>query len=147
MGAHFDSRVIPENVLKCMRPEDRKDLGVATASERDEKIAGREEAAEQKVVENYLRLHGFLPSTADMIRTVAKVGYYIHLNDTRKNPLILDLLILHRDGRYLQIEMKVRDKFQPGQTELIEQGFGKLAWSAAQAIEFIKEWLECCSGS
>jgi len=141
MPARFSSAVIPENILRCMKPEDRRVLGVETRAELDVKISEKSESKEQKLVEMYLMQHGFLPATVDMIQSGKAKGYYWHLNNTRRNPLLLDLLILDARGRYLMIEMKVRDVWQPGQKELVAQGYGVVAWSAAEAIEKIKGWM------
>lgn len=49
---------IPDNVLKCMRPEDRKAIGLHTVEEYTEKACVEYERKLQAGCENYLRLHG-----------------------------------------------------------------------------------------
>ena len=51
-------------------------------------------------------------------------GWYIHLHDTKRNPVILDYLILwHKTGRYCEIELKSRSgKIRPIQKRILEHG-------------------------
>jgi hypothetical protein len=53
-------KVLPESFLKCMRPEDRAELGRAgrLQAEADARGAARSEKALQRQIENYLRLRG-----------------------------------------------------------------------------------------
>ena len=50
------------------------------------------------------------------------MGWYIHLPKAKGNPLILDLLIIHNDGRWLEIELKTGEgRLLNHQRQLVEQ--------------------------
>lgn len=49
---------LPENIRKCMTPEDRKRLGVLTNPEKGVEVAAKNEKKLQGEVANYLNLHG-----------------------------------------------------------------------------------------
>jgi len=57
--------------------------------------------------ESWLRCNGWWPRTPSFImQGEPPCGWYIHLYKTKKNPLMLDLLLLANSGSYLEIELK-----------------------------------------
>jgi len=96
----------------------------------------------QAQVEGWLANRGYSRLTSgDIAAGPPERGYFFHLAQPRGNPLLLDLLILDRTGRALQLELKMPPvKWQPGQAELISQGFGRLACSFEDAVKAVTDW-------
>lgn len=65
-------------------------------------------------------------------------GWYGHLVVAKGNPFMADLIILSpRQNRSLMVECKVRDRYQPGQRQMIEAGAWvevRTAQAFAQAV-------------
>lgn len=61
-------KVLPENILKCMRPEDRRKLGQKTAAEVLAQGEATSEKALQKQIVGLLRLKGIEPIVSRMDR-------------------------------------------------------------------------------
>ena len=67
-------------------------------------------------------------------------GWFIHLSQTKRNPILLDLLILSHTGKYIEIELKTETgKLRVEQEALIAQG-GFLARGSVPAMDIIREW-------
>ena len=61
----------------------------------------------QRAAEQWLAYRGYLPSTPRTLQAGRpKRGWQYHWPRCQGNPLILDLLLLGLDGRWLQIELK-----------------------------------------
>ena len=93
--------------------------------------------------QKYLRQRGYLPATATMAEMEAHSrmanGWYIHLAEPRGNPLLPDLLVLDFTmAKCIAIELKVRNKYQPGQREFIAIG----AWHEARSLDDVKAILD-----
>jgi len=67
-------------------------------------------------------------------------GYFGHWFNNRRNPFILDLLILSPTGHYLMVDLKVSNHYQPGQKEIVAQGYGHFAWSLDDFIVILNKW-------
>jgi hypothetical protein len=94
-------------------------------------------------VGGYLTQRGYVYLTgANAVEQPSARGYWLHLNAARRNPMLLDVLVLHPSGRYLMVELKVRDEWQTGQKELIAQGYGTSAWSIGEFAAKLKMWEE-----
>lgn len=139
---------LPQHVIDKMTPEDRAEFGLKTTheheKERNENVAKHEEKAEkniQSAVESYLIHLGYERRTPeDIKRGMSDSGYFIHLHATKRNPIILDLLVLSHAGTYLEIELKTATgKLTPEQECLVSYG-GSLARSAEEACAIILEW-------
>jgi len=107
------------------------------------KADAKNEKALQEQVENMLGLMGFKRRTPDELEAgPPKFGWVIHLHVTKRNPILLDILLLGLDGRYLELELKTRNRWQRGQKEIIAQGPAVLAHTFAEANLRVMEWLE-----
>lgn len=133
-----------------MSPEDRAENGLKSTAELEASGEKRrkqvEEKAEKEIqsqVEAWLIHHGFERRTKDDIaRGMPESGYFIHLYEAKRNPILLDLLILSHSGKYLELELKTATgPISPEQKCLIAYG-GSLARSSEEAIEIIKEWID-----
>ena len=134
---------LSDRVVDMLSTADRKALGVKT---RAEITVAQEQKAEkdiQAVVENWLRQNGYWPrAPAFLDGKTPLCGWYIHLHDTKKNPIILDLLILGNDGRYLELELKTLTGGVRPEQEAILNAPGRtgLARTTEDAIEMIRQW-------
>jgi len=98
---------ITPKLAGMMSKVDRKALGVLTPDECRLKVEGMAEKELQGLCENWLTLHGFRRRTPEEIaRQGHCAGWFIHMHETKRNPIILDLLILFQSGKYIEIELK-----------------------------------------
>ena len=135
-------RFVPnDKIIERMTPEQRKELGLKTRDEIDTKLAEKDEKTIQIGVESWLRLRGYWPRTPAFLDGKApEKGWYIHLHQSKKNPIILDLLILSHDGRYLELELKTAKGPVRPQQEAILKGRASIARSIKEAVEEIQKW-------
>ena len=103
---------IPANMIEKMNPADRKALGLKTRAEIIGGIEDKSEKQIQRDCENLLRSRGYWPRTPGYLDggaggSVKQSGWYVHIYDTKRNPILLDLLIIAiNTGRYLEAELK-----------------------------------------
>jgi len=137
--------VLPQHIIEKMSAKDRKELGLKTMAEKEESIDAASEAQIQSEVEAWLRLNGFWPrSDAYLDGKKPPKGWYFHLNKAKRNPIMLDLLIMALDGRCLELELKTATgPVRPYQKSILETtACATMARSTLEAIEKIKEWLK-----
>ena len=141
---NYNGKALPQHVIEKMSSADRKELGLMTDAEKVDKNASRLEAEIQKDVEAYLKQLGYFPRTPhDILRGMPRAGWYIHVHKAKRNPIILDLLILSHSGQYLELELKTNDgRVRDEQAALLSYGNSALAREAMPAFEIIKEWHE-----
>ncbi len=139
----LSSTVLPENIVRCMSDEDKARFKVKTVAEQIEHARNASEAEIQEKVERYLQYLGFQPRTPKAIKAgKPRAGWYVHLHKCKENPLILDLLILHNEGLFFELELKRNNgkwSSEP-QRMLVEYG-GSVAYSAEQSVSHINTWL------
>ena len=103
----YDAKLVSDKVIAMMDPSDRKALGIRTPEERRVKVGFKLERELQNQCEKWLTLHGFRRRTpADICRPGPCAGWFIHIHEAKRNPILLDLLILFSDGHYREIELK-----------------------------------------
>ena len=134
-----------QRIIDMMSNEDRKAMGYKSGSEIEadrEKNEAKSEKLIQKTVEAYLVQLGYESRSSDSIlRGVPKSGFYYHLSSPKRNPIMLDLLILGNDGRFMELELKKKGGvLSDEQAVLFCQWRGNLAFSSRGAMEIIKEW-------
>ena len=137
----MNAKALPQKIIDAMRPEDRTSLGIKTSAEQLASISAKNEAQLQKSVEAYLIQLGYEKrTTSEIQRSKPRSGWQVHLHAAKKNPMLLDLLILGNDGRYLELELKTATgKLSDDQKKLVEHG-GSVAYSAEEAAEIIRRW-------
>ena len=75
--------------------------------EAKDKAADRQEKHLQRECEAWLQMHGYWKRTPTWIMAgTPPRGWQFHLDNARKNPMLLDILLLGNDGRYFEIELK-----------------------------------------
>ena len=121
---HSNANLLTDRQIAMMSPADRGALGVKTVEERQIVKGFELEHELQRACENWLTLHGFRRrSPEDICRAGDCAGWFIHINVTKRNPILLDLLILFSDGHYREIELKsCRGKPSVEQDNLIQRG-------------------------
>ena len=104
-------------------------------------LPAEDEASLQRNVETALELMGYRRRAPKNIRNpVPPRGWFIHVHRAKGNPIVLDLLILHRSGRYLEMELKVKGgRVSDDQKGILAKG-GRLAWSIQEAVDIVKQW-------
>jgi hypothetical protein len=93
---------------------------------------------------------GFVRRTKTGIHGVKpRTGWLVHLYEAERNPILLDILLLHHCGRYMECELK-RPKggvFSPEQKAIIAVGDPRWVTSATSVANFeakLVAWLEIC---
>ena len=77
--------------------------------EAKDKAADKQEKHLQRECEAWLSLRGYAKRTPTWILAERpKRGWQFHLNKAQGNPMLLDILLLGNDGRYLEVELKQR---------------------------------------
>lgn len=120
-------------------------------------LAGRRQAARgrekesvlQATVERWLEQRGYWRMTPkNMAMAVRGVvlgemrGFFGHWPQARGNPLVADLLVVSwpKQRPPLFLELKARDKWQPGQKEAVWLGLWRVAWTVGEAFGHVEEW-------
>jgi hypothetical protein len=104
------------------------------------RVADRAEAVLQGQAEMWLRLRGYAPMHADQAGAAPR-GWYAHLRRPDRVPemQIADLLILSADmRRCVQLELKARRVYQPGQREHIAAGRWVECWEFAEVVAAVE---------
>lgn len=126
--------------------QNRLDLSQLRATKADVKA----EKELQRLCQNGLNQRGYVSLTGENAARCAStnaVGWYGHLGNPQKNPLMPDLFIFNAPMmRCLMVELKTHNVFQVGQKEMIE---GRAWWMASTYEEFILQlgaWEETNKG-
>jgi hypothetical protein len=128
-----------------MRPEDRKALKLQTRAELDAAYEAVSEREIQRTVETWLGRRGYRPRTGESLSEppfVQHSGWYMHLNEPRRNPYMLDLFVWSLRGRCIEIELKTATgRVRPVQAAILAAGGSvALCRSAKEAIDALIEW-------
>lgn len=134
---HFDSAAsIPHHIARQMREEDRRALHIELPEETKQRVEVKEERDLQNLCESWLRGNGYWPRTpAFLSGGQPERGYYIHLHEAKRNPILLDLLILGNDGRYLEVELKT----STGKLNILQQVICGHGAPVCRSLEALKE--------
>jgi hypothetical protein len=137
---YINPNLLPDSIIKIQSPKTRQELGVHTQEERIAKADVIAEKDIQVTCENWLTLQGFRRrSPEDIKRPGPCAGWFVHLHETKRNPILLDLLILFPDGQFVEVELKTKTgKPSPEQDALLNRG-GKLCRSFEEFKTIIKE--------
>ena len=101
----------------------------------------------QAEVEGILHHLGFWRRSKEWIRSNEKppLGWQFHMSKlgARRNPMLLDILLLRNDGHYAEFELKVPGGAWTSEQQQIlceDHGLPKFE-STAKAITYTKEWI------
>lgn len=97
----------------------------------------------QRDVENWLRQNGWWKRTPEWILIeLPPRGWLIHLHKAKKNPILLDIVLLGNDGRYTEFELKLPTGHWSSESQrILCQEHGKKKFDTFDAaIEHVKEW-------
>ena len=143
------TRSLPDDVsddIKRLNP----DLYPTAQTVRDSTATGHgveagKEAELQRDVEKWLESRGYWRRTPDSISPgfPPPKGWQVHIHQAKRNPILLDILLLSHDGRYIEIELKTRSgKLKKHQVPLVESDNGRLARCLEDAQKVVLEWEE-----
>lgn len=133
---------IPQHIVEKMGEGDRMACGVKTDAEKSAEMEKKSEAEIQKHCESWLKVMGFWPrSPAFLDGKIPDRGWYVHVHSAKKNPIVLDLLILGNDGRWLEVELKTQaGAVREHQAAILKSPNTVLCRSAEEFIEIINGW-------
>lgn len=106
----------------------------------------KSEAKLQAEVEGLLHMLGYWRRSKDWIRAGERppCGWQYHLSPkgARLNPMLLDVLLLGNDGRYVEFELKVTGGRWTSEEQrvLCEDHGARKFENAADAVAYVKEW-------
>ena len=113
---------------------------LATAVTKQQK---KNEKELQTQCEQWLMHRGYRRLTAENAEKMeyATQGWFGHLVEAKRNPLMPDLFIFDlMMKRCLMVELKVVTRYQPGQLEMINAGIWRECRTFAGFVEIVKEW-------
>lgn len=139
--SYGNPKSLPQHMIDAMSPKDRKELGLMSTDERIAKAERNDEREIQNTVEAYLVQLGYERRTPENIgRGMPRSGWFVHLHATKRNPILLDLLILSHYGSYLELELKtMTGTLSAEQEALVAQG-ASLGRGSAEATSIIRKW-------
>ncbi len=132
--------IVTDKIAQMMIESDRKRLKILLPEERKKKFEMKSEKEFQQLCENWLTQHGFRRRTpSEIARPGHCDGWFIHMHQCKKNPIILDLLILFKNGTYREIELKVQGgTISEEQVQLVARG-GFVCYSLESFIDAVKQ--------
>jgi hypothetical protein len=137
---------VPQHLVERMRPADRAALGLQTRAELLAAADQRTERADMNTFTTWLTQRGYWPRTPERLAArdtwdYPERGWWVHLNEAKRNPILLDVLVLAHAGWYLEIEFKTAaGKLRPVQAAILAAGGAVvLVRSAEAAIAVVRE--------
>lgn len=100
----------------------------------------------QSACERYLVFRGYRRLTADAVESEfaselgPSRGWFGHVARAKGNPLMPDLFVFRRSAPPLLMELKVREKYQRGQREMIEMGWWLLIRDFDEFVQALVDW-------
>jgi hypothetical protein len=142
---------VPQHLVERMRAADRAALGLTTRAELLAAADQRTERQEMDLFCGWLTQRGYWPRVEERLvdKDTGAVlpmgkparGWWVHLNEAKRNPILLDVLVLAYAGWYLEIEFKTAaGKLRPVQAAILAAGGAVvLVRSAEEAIEAVRQ--------
>jgi hypothetical protein len=131
------------NVRAMVDSADAKDQG---KPDPHKPVPFENEAAFQKEAERFLERCGFRRRTPREIQRHHKGLWYIHLSEAKKNPILLDLLLIDStEGAYKVRSMEIELKVEGGRLSVEQQCLtvrkeGVCVWDMAQFEDAFRLW-------
>ena len=100
------------------------------------------EADLQAEVEAWLAARGYARRTpAEICARATRGRWQVHLIETKRNPILLDLILFDARGRYLEIELKTETGDPtPAQAALLARGEGLMCRSLSEVQAAVTAW-------
>lgn len=136
-------KALSDNIISKMTPAQRKEFGVSTTKERKEKRDVKIEQKLQKLIEDYLYIIGYWRRSSILIKPERPPrGWMIHLHHTKRNPILLDILLLRNDGRYLEFELKTtHGKWSSESQQILCENHGKQVFRDFDSVvKYVTAW-------
>ena len=143
MSKHWTKFDIPRKTLLKMSPEERRREGFQLPEEALAKNSTKREKDLQKTVSDWLRVRGyFRRSPADIREKLPPRGWQVHIVECRKNPLLLDFLLLGNSGKYLEFELKIPGgRYSSKEQKMLCENHGKSVFTEFDAVrEYVLKW-------
>jgi len=140
---NLNPNAIPANIAKCMPAAVRKSLHAETVEELAGAAEVRDEREMQQICEAWLRQRGYWPrSDAYLTGKRPEAGWYVHLHEAKRNPILLDLLIWTHSGACIEIELKTKTgKLRHNQQVIIGHGGSTRCCRSVEAFMLaVREW-------
>jgi len=101
----------PSQKMKDMMSQKDLDMmGWKTTAQRWEWLKGRCEDEFLREVIKWLTAHGFESRNKKTFGAkTPKYGWFMHMNEAQKNPMILDVPVWTLDGHFTELELKIKD--------------------------------------
>ena len=94
-------------------------------------------------IERWLHLRGYWKRTHTWIMAgIPPLGWQFHLYNARKNPMLLDILLMGNDGRFVEFELKaVGGRFSSTEQEALCTVHGRPCFdSFIDTITYVVNW-------
>ena len=98
----------------------------------------------QYACERYLTGKGYSRRTeGNILKRWPEKGWFVHLHKAIGNPILLDLLILAHDGRWIEIELKgEKTRIEPHQAAIVQKSHAKLVKNMPDFIKVLRKFEE-----
>jgi len=98
-----------QKMIDMMTQADRDMMGWKTTEQKWKEMEDRYEKEFLAEVLKWLTEHGFESRNKKTFGAkTPKYGWYMHMNEAQKNPMILDVPVWTLDGHFTEIELKTR---------------------------------------
>lgn len=98
----------------------------------------------QTQIEDWLRIHGYYRrSPADLaLLPKPKRGWFLHFPKTKKNPIVLDIILLHNTGYYTEFDIKLPPlRWSSDEQRTLCETYDKPVFMSFEAVErHVLEW-------
>ena len=138
--------------LSVSRSTREANPGMFPSTLEDDLRAGKEAKSDvraekelQLQCEGWLMLRGYYRLTAHNLSDKnilwVAIGWFGHWPKANRNPTMPDLAVLNRVmTRCILVELKVEDRYQPGQRDMIDNGFWLEARTLDGLIKIVTDW-------
>jgi len=136
---------MPGNILTCTS-YDKRDEIQPVDYEKPGKASIKAEDELQANVHGWLHLRGYYDRTTADIMCIHKAprGFQIHLQKPKGNPILLDILLLGNDGRYLEMELKSPPiRWAGPEQRTLCQQYGLPVFTTLEGVKrYVEKWEE-----
>jgi len=113
------------------------------SQESKDKAAGKLEKELQTHVEQWLHLRGYWKRLPTWIMAgIPPLGWQFHMYNARKNPMLLDILLLSNDGTFVEFELKAAGgRFSSTEQEALCTVHGRRCFDRfVDVMDYVCKW-------